>query len=35
MPNTNASFSPRMRSDDLNDKLDALDHHVPVQPKPW
>jgi hypothetical protein len=35
MPNTNASFSPRMRSDDLKaqiDKLDALDHHVPIQP---
>ncbi|ALA58379.1 hypothetical protein [Nitrospira moscoviensis] len=35
MPNTNASFSPRMRSDELKaqiEKLAALDHRAPVQP---
>ncbi|BCA56498.1 hypothetical protein W02_36380 [Nitrospira sp. KM1] len=35
MPNTNASFSPRMRSDELKaqiGKLEALNHRVPVQP---
>ena len=35
MPNTNASFSPQMRSDELKtqiDKLEALDHRAPVQP---
>ena len=36
MPNTNASFSPRMRSDELKEqiaKLESLDHRAPVQPK--
>lgn len=35
MPNTNASFSPRMRSTDLKaqiEKLEALNHHSPVRP---
>ena len=35
MPNTNASFSPKMRSDELKqqiDKLEQLDHRVPVRP---
>ena len=35
MPNTNASFSPRMRSDELKEqigKLEGLDHRAPVQP---
>lgn len=35
MPNTNASFSPRMRSDQLKDqigKLEGLDHRAPVHP---
>jgi hypothetical protein len=35
MPNTNASFSPRMRSDELKaqiGKLEGLDHRTPVQP---
>ena len=35
MPNTNASFSPRMRSDELKaqiGKLERLDHRTPVQP---
>ncbi|HJT22764.1 MAG TPA: hypothetical protein VJ746_19985 [Nitrospira sp.] len=35
MPNTNASFSPRMRSDELKaqiEKLEALDHRAPIQP---
>ena len=35
MPNTNASFSPRMRSDDLKEqigKLEGLNHRTPVQP---
>jgi hypothetical protein len=35
MPNTNASFSPRMRSDEVKaqiDKLAALDHRVPIHP---
>jgi hypothetical protein len=35
MPNTNASFSPRMRSDELKaqiDKLEAMDHRAPVHP---
>jgi hypothetical protein len=35
MPNTNASFSPRMRSDELRaqlSKLEALDHRAPVHP---
>ncbi|HEU4684624.1 MAG TPA: hypothetical protein VFS39_09020 [Nitrospira sp.] len=35
MPNTNASFSPRMRSDELKaqiEKLEALEHRAPVLP---
>ena len=35
MPNTNASFSPRMRSDELKaqiGKLEHLDHRTPVLP---
>ena len=35
MPNTNASFSPRMRSDELKEqisKLEHLDHRTPVLP---
>ena len=35
MPNTNASFSPRMRSDKLKEqigKLEHLDHRTPVLP---
>jgi hypothetical protein len=35
MPNTNASFSPRMRSDELKEqisKLEQLDHRTPVLP---
>jgi hypothetical protein len=35
MPNTNASFSPKMRSDELKqqiDKLEQLVHRVPVRP---
>ena len=35
MPNTNASFSPRMRSDELKTqigKLEQLDHRTAVQP---
>lgn len=35
MPNTNASFSPRMRSDELKKqigKLEDLDHRAPVLP---
>ena len=35
MPNTNASFSPKMRSDELKQqigKLEALDHRAPVLP---
>lgn len=35
MPNTNASFAPRMRSEELQaliDKLETLDHRAPVQP---
>lgn len=35
MPNTNASFSPRMRSEELKaqiGKLEGLDHRAPVQP---
>ena len=35
MPNTNASFSPRMRSDELKEqigKLESLDHRAPVLP---
>ena len=35
MPNTNASFSPRMRSDELKEqigKLERLEHRTPVLP---
>ena len=35
MPNTNASFSPKMRSDELKQqigKLEQLDHRAPVLP---
>jgi hypothetical protein len=35
MPNTNASFSPKMRSDELKQqigKLEQLDHRSPVLP---
>lgn len=35
MPNTNASFSPKMRSDELKEqirKLEQLDHRSPVHP---
>ena len=35
MPNTNASFSPRMRSDELKEqiaKLERLEHRAPVLP---
>lgn len=35
MPNTNASFSPKMRSDELREqigKLEQLDHRAPVLP---
>ncbi len=35
MPNTNASFSPKMRSDELKEqirKLEQLDHRAPVLP---
>ena len=35
MPNTNASFSPRMRIDELKaqiGKIEAMDHRAPVQP---
>jgi hypothetical protein len=35
MPNTNASFSPKMRSDELKQqigKLEQLDHRTPVLP---
>ncbi len=35
MPNTNASFAPRMRSEELQaliDKLETLDHRTPVRP---
>ena len=35
MPNTNASFSPKMRSDELKEqirKLEQLDHRSPVLP---
>jgi hypothetical protein len=35
MPNTNASFSPRMRSDELKQqigKLEQLNHRAPVRP---
>jgi hypothetical protein len=35
MPNTNASFSPKMRSDELKQqigKLEKLDHRAPVLP---
>ena len=35
MPNTNASFSPRMRSDELKEqigKLEHLNHRTPVLP---
>lgn len=35
MPNTNASFTPRMRSDEVKTqigKLEALDHRAPVHP---
>lgn len=35
MPNTNPSFSPRMRSEELKaqiGKLEGLDHRTPVQP---
>ena len=35
MPNTTASFSPRMRSDELKEqigKLEHLDHRTPVLP---
>ena len=35
MPNTNASFSPRVRSDELKEqigKLEHLDHRTPVLP---
>ncbi len=35
MPNTNASFSPRMRSDELKaqiEKLESLEHRTPVFP---
>ena len=35
MPNTNASFSPKMRSDELKQqisKLERLDHRTPVLP---
>jgi hypothetical protein len=35
MPNTNASFAPRMRSEELQaliEKLEALDHRAPVRP---
>jgi hypothetical protein len=35
MPNTNASFSPKMRSDELKQqigKLEQLNHRSPVQP---
>ena len=35
MPNTNASFSPRMRSDELKEQigtLEGVNHRAPVQP---
>jgi hypothetical protein len=35
MPNTNASFSPRMRSDQLKEqigKLESLNHRAPILP---
>jgi hypothetical protein len=35
MPNTNASFSPKMRSDELKQqigKLEQLNHRTPVRP---
>ena len=35
MPNTNASFSPRMRSDELKEqigKVERLEHRTPVLP---
>lgn len=35
MPNTSASFTPRMRSDEVKTqigKLEALDHRAPVHP---
>ena len=35
MPNTNASFSPRMRSDELREqigKLEQMHHRAPVLP---
>ena len=35
MPNTNAPFTPRMRSDEVKiqiGKLEAMDHRAPVHP---